>query len=767
MEKQNIAIITNTSSGCNATALYRMMPPYIREKYNVRLIKERPYDTYDNDVKHSDVIVTTHSNYPKNNNQINVNLWHGLPIKGMANMDVRDVRQPDQVTFEWNNADVICSYSTLFNTVLNACIGTKIDKYKITGASRNDFLVDAAGKTNLNKLFNTRFDGKKVVFYMPTFREVFFNRNKIEGDKNWSNLFGFETFKEETFADFLKKSDIMLIVKLHPVEESIVIPHVNKLRNEGVYLLTNAMLEHENLDLYEVLNAADLLMTDYSSVYFDYLLLDRPIVFLPVDIEEYRKTRGFLLEPYDAWTPGPKVIDQSSMQEEIMKCIQDPNYYRKERESITRMAHQYTDNKSSERIWAMIDDLLDGRKTPMLPAEEIERLKSEIKSNIAMLIESGQLQQAKEIIAEYEVYSALDVEILTMKSVVLFSENESELAEEVLIRGYYLNKEYFDALYNLAIISESLGKQQWALYYYCKALKQCQSEELRGIIEQQVSALKNVLAFDGSVRKRVLIGSPVHQKPEILRQFLDSLEEVDKEKLQVDYFFVDDNVDSMSSQKIGEFERKHNVFAIRSNDKDVYVRDDNTHYWKEKLIWKVAGFKNDIIEFALYNDYDYLFLIDSDLVVHPDTLNQLIRAQKDIISNIFWTKWSQDSMELPQVWMKDSYTLYHHERNEAVSKEEAMKRTAEFLVQLKKPGVYQVGGLGACTMISRRALEKGVSFAEIKNISMQGEDRHFCIRAEALGLDLFVDTHYPAFHIYRESDLEHVRAYKEGWNLEK
>src|SRR5690606_16569030 len=41
-----------------------------------------------------------------------------------------------------------------------------------------------------------------------------------------------------------------------------------------------------------------------------------------------------------------------------------------------------------------------------------------------------------------------------------------------------------------------------------------------------------------------------------------------------------------------------------------------------------------------------------------------------------------------------------------------------------------------------------------KNISFWGEDRHFCIRAQALGFDLFVDTNYPAFHIYREDDLQ-------------
>lgn len=54
----------------------------------------------------------------------------------------------------------------------------------------------------------------------------------------------------------------------------------------------------------------------------------------------------------------------------------------------------------------------------------------------------------------------------------------------------------------------------------------------------------------------------------------------------------------------------------------------------------------------------------------------------------------------------------------------------------------------------------GVSFKEIYNLGLAGEDRHFCIRAAALGLELYADTHYPPFHIYRESELAELSGYK-------
>ena len=55
---------------------------------------------------------------------------------------------------------------------------------------------------------------------------------------------------------------------------------------------------------YDFLNVVDVLITDYSSIYFDYLLLNRPIIFHMPDLEEYQKKRGFILDPLDEWTPG-------------------------------------------------------------------------------------------------------------------------------------------------------------------------------------------------------------------------------------------------------------------------------------------------------------------------------------------------------------------------------------------------------------------------------------------------------------------------------
>lgn len=261
-------------------------------------------------------------------------------------------------------------------------------------------------------------------------------------------------------------------------------------------------------------------------------------------------------------------------------------------------------------------------------------------------------------------------------------------------------------------------------------------------------------------RTRVLLGSPVHQKPAILEQFLNALTRLNLESIELDFYLIDDNLEEAASGLLQKFaESGRSVFLQASGYHDDYIRDENTHVWHSNLVWKVAGFKNLMIRRAEAFGYDYLFLIDSDLILHPDTLQHLVSAGKDIISEIFWTQWRPGTLLQPQVWMHDEYDQWEMLPGEQPSPEEIQHRFHAFLLKMQQPGIYEVGGLGACTLISSRAIASGVSYDRVRNISYWGEDRHFCIRAAALGIPLFVDTHYPALHLYRESDLELVAEF--------
>lgn len=262
------------------------------------------------------------------------------------------------------------------------------------------------------------------------------------------------------------------------------------------------------------------------------------------------------------------------------------------------------------------------------------------------------------------------------------------------------------------------------------------------------------------MKKRILIASPVQRKENILTEFLESLEHLNTAGIELNFAFIDDNNDHDLLYRFAQ--RNSNTLILQSNSNDSYFCNEQTHFWGEDLFWKLAAFKDQIIQRATEEGYDYLFFADSDLYLQPQTMTHLVSLNKDIVSEVFWTKWYPGSNPLPQVWVADQYRLYEAQRGENLSPEEINQRISNFLRMLEKPGTYKVGGLGACTLISRKALTLGVSFGEIYNLGLWGEDRHFCIRAAALGLELWADTHYPPFHIYRDSELEPLQAFKQA-----
>lgn len=100
--------------------------------------------------------------------------------------------------------------------------------------------------------------------------------------------------------------------------------------------------------------------------------------------------------------------------------------------------------------------------------------------------------------------------------------------------------------------------------------------------------------------RQILIGSPIRQSCDILVNFISFLKNIVKKNLSINYFFIDDNDDVNSSNLLKNFSLESNdKVIIEKGDKiDNYIRTDNMHYWKENLIWKIAEYKNRIIDYT-------------------------------------------------------------------------------------------------------------------------------------------------------------------------
>ncbi|WP_081491112.1 CDP-glycerol glycerophosphotransferase family protein [Mycolicibacterium phlei] len=137
------------------------------------------------------------------------------------------------------------------------------------------------------------------VLWMPTFRRSTRQATQAGTDVGSGKAQAVNSFAQTVVTE-LSKFGIQTVVKPHPSDAE---HHAI----DGAIIVTNETLLQHKVLLYNLIGASSGLLTDYSSVWIDYLLLDRPIAFLVPDEESYKTQRGF--EPADAldWLPGPRI----------------------------------------------------------------------------------------------------------------------------------------------------------------------------------------------------------------------------------------------------------------------------------------------------------------------------------------------------------------------------------------------------------------------------------------------------------------------------
>lgn len=231
--------------------------------------------------------------------------------------------------------------------------------------------------------------------------------------------------------------------------------------------------------------------------------------------------------------------------------------------------------------------------------------------------------------------------------------------------------------------------------------------------------------------KKILLFSPLCKPKEVLKVSLPSYLKLNSEGFTYDILLYDDNNIEDSKKYTDNFIEEHeNVSLLPNifNENSAYEK----HNWNVSLIDRISTIKNKALEYALKNGYDYIFLVDADLVLNPNTLMSLVKAQKHFIFEVFWTMFTNAHYYKPNAWDYHSWVY----------------DSPESIIKLKEPDVYEVGAGGACTLVSRELLEKGLNFNRLSNMRFPGEDRHFCTRVQALNEKVFIDSHYPAFHIH-------------------
>lgn len=304
----------------------------------------------------SKYIFVTHNSFItlKTRNQILINLWHGMPLKTMLfNNPSEESQNLSNLKKSTDKVDIFIATSAIMKNAIATCFYADPRKIHLTGQPRNDRLFDMGSKEKLSALLNIELSNyEKIVMFCPTFRK---SKYITDGISKKINIFNFDDYDKKIFHKYLTNNKILFLLKFHPFEEKYYLSQFKKQKDSSnIILITKEMLQKQFYDLYDILGDMDVLITDYSSVYFDFLLLNKPVIFCPTDLDEYSKSRGFTLEPYDFWTPGPKVNDFKNFLKELTKTIETPNYYERERESINYIVNKYQDDNSCKRVYDLV-----------------------------------------------------------------------------------------------------------------------------------------------------------------------------------------------------------------------------------------------------------------------------------------------------------------------------------------------------------------------------------------------------------------------------
>jgi teichoic acid glycerol-phosphate primase len=261
-----------------------------------------------------------------------VQVWHaagavkqfGLKDPSAAN---RSPRAKERFQRVYNQFHYVVSGSDTMSGIFKASFGLPGENILSTGVPRTDFFFDEEKKSVAYQSLLGQFPGleeKRTILYAPTFRE-----NELK-----TSSIGLDI--QELYDEF-HQEEYVLLLKLHPAVSG---EHELEKQFPGfVYDLTNYH------DVNEILLITDLLITDYSSIPFEYAFLEKPMIFFAYDLEHYEKERGFW-EDYETQMPGPVVFST----QEIIEKIKTPSADYSGIKRFKEKWNEYSDGNSSKKL---------------------------------------------------------------------------------------------------------------------------------------------------------------------------------------------------------------------------------------------------------------------------------------------------------------------------------------------------------------------------------------------------------------------------------
>lgn len=258
-------------------------------------------------------------------------LSHGCPLKNSSSNYVMPENCYDVDVMTLSEFFIECHAN-----VLNC--STK--GVKPLGFPRTDALFN---QLDLKKVF-TGYDFKKLIYWLPTYRQTP-EDDIIHSDISIPIVYNYESAK--AINDCARSNDVLVVVKLHQIQNMKRIKEYNI--SNLLFINEDYLLENE-LSNYEVLGNCDAMITDYSSVYYDFLLCDKPVGLCWEDYDEYERREGFAVDMNRIMAGGVKIYNTDDFCKFISSVANDEDVLKKERREVRDLVHDHIDNQSTKRV---------------------------------------------------------------------------------------------------------------------------------------------------------------------------------------------------------------------------------------------------------------------------------------------------------------------------------------------------------------------------------------------------------------------------------
>lgn len=241
---------------------------------------------------------------PRSETEI-VQVWHaagafkkfGLSLKGKA--DGPSESYLKKVHVHGNYTKAIVSSKNVIPYYAEA-FGMSVDSVLSLGVPRVDFFYDNEKKQAIKHAFYNKYPelkGKRLILYAPTYKGSSYKQDSYTSSIDFNHL---------------KNDQDIWLIKLHPY----ITKGLDERQNVDGFTL-----EPEHFSTHELMLVSDILVTDYSSVIFEFSILNKPIIFMVPDLEEYYQQRDFYFN-FENFVPG-NIVENSS---QLSEMLNEKNY---------------------------------------------------------------------------------------------------------------------------------------------------------------------------------------------------------------------------------------------------------------------------------------------------------------------------------------------------------------------------------------------------------------------------------------------------------